>query len=594
MKGTVLLGSVSLLLLCSLGSLIFFHVNAPAHVETSKNASADEDRLRDTYKSQYDMQSMLRLIREQNETISRMTKLLETATASHDPGTVHKGDRIVKANLLHNYNLLISQKDQEIVKLKSQVSHKSPMKSALPSPTQTVPTYTPQPGPEGQYCDIKYGYTLVSEWRKARQTWCDGANSNIQCYPYHQQHKKLDGRGPDMFCVGENLVIDFGKVRGGVNNAGGRAKLTNYLTFEEGSLEGSCKKTANWMNSLFMPHNARQMATFRDESPAAFTEEEKVTTYLLARDEDCENSFHSTADFTNMHLVSHILEERVQEQQVMLFDRHKDGPYTELISKAFGGGRELLRPDHYGKRRVLFKKLVFHLESPAGLIFPKVARPGQLRCRGTWLFTSYAEHVLKSFNLWKTAPPPVPHATMLIRNRTPAKNVGRVMKNAGEAEQVLKEGNMMTYEVVDTATMPFAKQLELIRKTSILIGVHGAGLMLILFAAEESVLLEIHPSYRQDRHFRHAARMVGHNYMPIRSRTRETCHGSSDNVVVPIAEFRAALDGAVRLARQFDAGISECGLVCPGEILALDLALSPHYAKLGMKKSPALNTRFPC
>ena len=72
MKGTVLLGSVSLLLLCSLGSLIFFHVNAPAHVETSKNASGDEDRLRDTYKSQHDMQSMLRLIREQNETISRM------------------------------------------------------------------------------------------------------------------------------------------------------------------------------------------------------------------------------------------------------------------------------------------------------------------------------------------------------------------------------------------------------------------------------------------------------------------------------------------------------------------------------------------
>ncbi len=26
---------------------------------------------------------------------------------------------------------------------------------------------------------------------------------------------------------------------------------------------------------------------------------EKVTTYLLARDEDCENAFHSTADFVS-------------------------------------------------------------------------------------------------------------------------------------------------------------------------------------------------------------------------------------------------------------------------------------------------------
>ena len=119
--------------------------------------------------------------------------------------------------------------------------------------------------------------------------------------------------------------------------------------------------------------------------------------------------------------------------------------------------------------------------------------------------------------------------------------------------------------------------------------------MLILFAAEEAILLEIHPSYRQgQRHFRHAARMVGHNYMPIRSQSRETCHGSSDNVVVPIAEFREALDGAVRLARQFDTGTSECGLVCPGNILALDTALNNNYAKLGMKKSSPINTRFPC
>ena len=38
-------------------------------------------------------------------------------------------------------------------------------------------------------------------------------------------------------------------------------------------------------------------------------------------------------------------------------------------------------------------------------------------------------------------------------------------------------------------------------------------------------------------------------YMPLRARQRETCKGSSDNVMVPIDEFRATLDGAIRLAR---------------------------------------------
>lgn len=89
----------------------------------------------------------------------------------------------------------------------------------------------------------------------------------------------------------------------------------------------------------------------------------------------------------------------------------------------------------------------------------------------------------------------------------------------------------------------------MIRNSNIIVGVHGAGLMFILFAAEEAILVEIHPSYRQDRHFRHASRMAGKLYMPMRSMQRETCHGTSDNVFVNREEFTRTLDGAVRLAR---------------------------------------------
>lgn len=612
--------------------------------------------------SQYKEEEMMKLIRKQNETISRMTALLNDAASTvsvasssvsleqkgcrcDDTGQgVEKNDegkgsvidttKIVKGPLLHERALDMTRKEQELDKKEGEIKNlkeeleklrrtssstystaalsryppaSSSSSSQSSSSVRSVSDWLPpsrhtakQGGALGDLCEAKYGYHLVSAWRKSKQTWCDGSTSSIKCYPYQQRHKKLDSRGPDMFCVGENVYVDFSKVEGSVNNAGGRSKLTNYLKYQPGSLfSKSCKKTGQWNARQFMPHHAAQMASFEDMTTGSSIDtedaiEEEMTTYLLARDEDCENSFHSTADFTNMHLVSNILEMEPANQQVILWDRHKDGPYTDLISKAFAGGRQLLRNDHYGKKKVLFKKLIFHLESPAGLIFPKVARPGQLRCKGTWLFTSYAQHVLQSFGLWDTPPPAIPHATMLVRNRTPTKNVGRIMSNPQEVEAVLKEGNMMTHSVVDTAKLPFSSQLELIRRTNILIGVHGAGLMLILFAADEAVLLEIHPSYRQDRHFRHASRMVGHTYIPIRSRTRETCQGSSDNVQVPIPEFRSALDAAVRVARQYDSGISECGLQCPGEILALDKALVPYYSKVGMKQSAAANTRFPC
>jgi hypothetical protein len=70
-----------------------------------------------------------------------------------------------------------------------------------------------------------------------------------------------------------------------------------------------------------------------------------------------------------------------------------------------------------------------------------------------------------------------------------------------------------------------------------------------MYTADESVLVEVHPSYREDRHFRHIARLNGKNYMPVRANTRETCVGTSDNVHVPLQEFNKVVDGALRLAR---------------------------------------------
>jgi hypothetical protein len=56
----------------------------------------------------------------------------------------------------------------------------------------------------------------------------------------------------------------------------------------------------------------------------------------------------------------------------MLFDKFNDGPYKELLEKAFSPSYPLRRHQDYKNKKVLFKRLIFHLESPAGLIFPKV------------------------------------------------------------------------------------------------------------------------------------------------------------------------------------------------------------------------------
>jgi capsular polysaccharide biosynthesis protein len=175
------------------------------------------------------------------------------------------------------------------------------------------------------------------------------------------------------------------------------------------------------------------------------------------------------------------------------------------------------------------------------------------------------------------------------------------MANENQVEDIIRQhGNMMHFQVVDLATMSYLEQIHTIRSSNIIIGIHGAGLTWIMFAAEEAVLLEIHPSYREDRHFRHIARLTGKDYLPMRSVSRESCQLTSDNVEVPITEFLGTLNEAVRLARNYDSGISECGLHCPSEILAFDERLAPFYDNTSIlnyqftKISKSLDKTFPC
>jgi len=54
------------------------------------------------------------------------------------------------------------------------------------------------------------------------------------------------------------------------------------------------------------------------------------------------------------------------------------------------------------------------------------------------------------------------------------------------------------------------------------------------------------------------------------------------------------MDAAVRLARSFDDGASECGLKCDPRILAIDKGNDPHYKAFGVRPAQPLATKFPC
>lgn len=185
------------------------------------------------------------------------------------------------------------------------------------------------------------------------------------------------------------------------------------------AFQATCKRTPAYSLDTFAPHTNKFFMNFRDGvEELTFDLFEETTTYFLPRDEDNENTFHSVADFVNMYLVKDILNYDVSEQQVLIMDKMPNNPYQELLERAFAPVHGVHRHGKYKSQRVMFKKMIFHLESPASLIFPETSTHGPQRCRDSTLFDAYRRHVLQSFNLLEVEPPPVPTASLILRHRT--------------------------------------------------------------------------------------------------------------------------------------------------------------------------------
>lgn len=108
-------------------------------------------------------------------------------------------------------------------------------------------------------CEQRYGMLLVQEWKRNKEVWCDSPQSQLVCYPYHQIHKRTDGKPPDMFCEATNFIIDFSKVHG-EPFAKKPALSEQYLDFVAGSVESSCIPTDAYEHNLFMPHHKKQVS----------------------------------------------------------------------------------------------------------------------------------------------------------------------------------------------------------------------------------------------------------------------------------------------------------------------------------------------
>ncbi|KFH45710.1 EGF domain-specific O-linked N-acetylglucosamine transferase-like protein [Hapsidospora chrysogenum ATCC 11550] len=234
------------------------------------------------------------------------------------------------------------------------------------------------------------------------------------------------------------------------------------------------------------------------------------TTILVKRETDL-NPWHSLLEIMSLSWTLDILQISVNPRigepylhpesgnstQVVLLDDYDDGPFIDLWR--------------------MFAKLPIRRigdlgpdEPPSNVIIP-LAGGGNPLWQGDWetldchdsaLVRTFSGRVLDFYGV--STPNATQNVTVTYVRRTHTRKLIREEQHLAALQREIPH---MSLEVVTFENLPFAQQLEVARRTDVLLGVHGAGLAHAFFLRPGSAVVEIQPLGFNHQGFRNLAQL---------------------------------------------------------------------------------------
>ncbi|KAJ4190944.1 hypothetical protein NW755_005159 [Fusarium falciforme] len=419
--------------------------------------------------------------------------------------------------------------------------------SSAPSRPPSPPAATPelskdyqQEGLESDWCEERYGLKYLENARDSAVSYCKPeSSSGFHCF----WSSTADSR-TDAMCYGHGAVFDAQKKKWRMD-----CDLRN-LTDEE--LERGVRQVPQDLTRYWYgtgPGHVMQSYVTTDGGKG--DEETNRTTILLKR-EGAGNPWHCLMEIMSLAYTVDILQISVdpdtkepfltakdgETAQVVVLDDQPDGPYWDLWR--------------------LFAKLPIRRiadlkadEPPTNIILPFAGGSNPLwqgdwkpnSCRDSPLVTTFAKRALALYGVKRQNRTDDVVVTFVKRTGTRSLHNETELLNAARAAIP----NMKINEV-DFATMKFKEQLEVVQKTDLLAGVHGAGLTHTLFLPRGSATLEILPDEFFHKGFRNLAQIMGNGYFSTHGKVPGGTDSDWQNNAVEIDEdkFVEALREAVR------------------------------------------------
>jgi protein O-GlcNAc transferase len=393
-----------------------------------------------------------------------------------------------------------------------------------PGPDSSSPSSLELPGDyhhveeQPPLCAQRLGLAYLEDLRHSRATYCsEQSKSQLTCF-----HSQTDKSGRiDSFCIGQGARLDEART---IFQTSCHLVEPWRIETNESSLPLE-KFPAYWYETgprIIIDRFVN--LTVEDLELPSRNEPEKFT--ILLKREGAGNPWHSLMEIMALGMTLDVLQfspvstrrkggraflipDDAPNTQVVILDDEVDGPYFDLWR--------------------LFAKMptVRLSELPAGADIGNIIIPLPGASNPVWqsdwepnscdhseLLQTFSRRVLSHFNIsdFRKSSGNGEEDNKIIVTFIDRRGTRKLIDLDKHIAALNNRSAHAKIRLVDLAAMPFAEQIQTVRDTDVLAGVHGAGLTHGMWLKEHSVMVEILPEGFLHKGFRNLAGVMGHGY----------------------------------------------------------------------------------
>ncbi|OAX78660.1 hypothetical protein ACJ72_07031 [Emergomyces africanus] len=369
---------------------------------------------------------------------------------------------------------------------------------------------------QSEFCAERFDIQYLTNLVQTQTSYCDAdSKSSMTCF-----HTQIDSNGNgrvDSFCISGPATFDPGQKKfildcslRSLSDEELSQGVPNFAQFPQYWYQTGPKQIFNSFVRFDPP----------EKPPQNLPHGSRTFSILIKREDSRYNLFHSLMEIFSLALTLDVMKmarnqdtslpffmpEDFANAQVIILDDLLDGSYFDLW-KLFAKQPTIRLKDISASAQINLDNIIVPLPGAANPLWQNHWQP--LECEQSELLQTFAKRVLNFYNIRDDT---LPGDRPLVLTFIDRKETRRLINQERYIERLKANFPSLDVNLVDMAVLPFSEQIQLVRRSDILAGVHGAGLTHGIFLPPRSTIAEILPPTLKHKGFRNLAGMMGHKY----------------------------------------------------------------------------------